>query len=336
MELASKVHDYLSDPRHRVFIQADLKHGYFGIKLDKDYRHYYAFTVPGFGQLQPTRMPQGSGTSSFTMNELMNIAFGPIPAPQPEPSLFNLTDPPPLKFYLDDIFGGFASPEAAVEYLEQHLLPRLDWARVKISFKKLRLLQTEIIALGVEHLTQGRLRIRSARIDKILSWPKPSNQKEVRSFVGMLGITRRWVRNFAEIARPLQRLCGKVEFKWGPSEQLSFELLKQMCAANALMHGIEWDREVHLYSDASGFAGGLAVTQEHEQGEVPILYDSYAFSKTERSYGTYKRELCVIMHFCKKYSYMLQDPCRPAVIHTDHKPLVHFLESEYNDGIYAR
>ena len=54
-----------------------------------DDRHYLAFHVPGIGQVQPTRMPQGARTSSFTFNELMNIVLGPIPAPHPEPSLLH-------------------------------------------------------------------------------------------------------------------------------------------------------------------------------------------------------------------------------------------------------
>lgn len=82
MELASKVHDYLADPRHLTFCQFDIKDGYFCVVLHPEDRHYFAFTIPGIGQLQPTRMPQGSRSASFTMSELMNIAMGPIPKPK--------------------------------------------------------------------------------------------------------------------------------------------------------------------------------------------------------------------------------------------------------------
>lgn len=41
-------------------------------------RYVFAFTISGLGQLQPTRMPQGSRTAGFTMMELMNIPIQPL------------------------------------------------------------------------------------------------------------------------------------------------------------------------------------------------------------------------------------------------------------------
>ena len=105
MGLSSSVHDYLAHPRHALFFRADMKYGYFGVLLHPDDRHYFAFTVPGYGQLQPTRMPQGSESAAFTVSELVRVAYGAIPAPDPEPSLFDTGDPPAVRFYMDDLFG---------------------------------------------------------------------------------------------------------------------------------------------------------------------------------------------------------------------------------------
>lgn len=66
MELSSRVHDSLPDPRHGCFFSADLKHAYFGISLHPDDRHVFAFTIQGIGQLQPTRMPQDSKSAGST------------------------------------------------------------------------------------------------------------------------------------------------------------------------------------------------------------------------------------------------------------------------------
>ncbi|POS81794.1 hypothetical protein EPUL_006422, partial [Erysiphe pulchra] len=83
MELMSEVHDYLSLPQHRCFLQMDIKHAYWSIPVHENDRHIYAFFIPGIGQLQPTRMPQGCGTSGFSMQELMQIVWGALP-PVPE------------------------------------------------------------------------------------------------------------------------------------------------------------------------------------------------------------------------------------------------------------
>ncbi|KAI0991496.1 hypothetical protein K3495_g16691, partial [Podosphaera aphanis] len=66
----------------------------------------------------------------------------------------------------------------------------------------------------------------------------------------------------------------------------------------------------------------------------PVLYDSSMLTKTQRSYGTYKRELLGIFTFAKKYSYMFST--HRGKLMTDHKPLTTFLGSLYVEGIYAR
>ena len=40
--------------------------------------------------------------------------------------------------------------------------------------------------------------------------------------------------------------------------------------------------------------------------EVPIAYDSFAFSATQKLYPTHKKELCAIFKFCVKHDYHLR------------------------------
>jgi hypothetical protein len=46
---ASKVYDYLSDPRHEYFLSADIKYGYFAIKIYLADRYVFAFYIDGIG-----------------------------------------------------------------------------------------------------------------------------------------------------------------------------------------------------------------------------------------------------------------------------------------------
>lgn len=343
LELMSKVHDYLSDPRHKTFFQADIKHGYFSVVLHPDDRHLFAFTIPGIGQLQPTRMPQGSRSAGFTMSELMNTALRPIPDPDPEPSLMHCESaaPPPIAFYVDDLFCGHEDFDSQFAFLRDYFFPRIEWARLTLSFRKFRLFVNQIKALGVDHYVGGKLHVLSSLVETVAKWPEPKNAKGVQGFIGAVGITRRWVKNFAEIARPLSHLTGNVPWRWTQLEQLSFEILRIKCATRVAMHRIDWTQDIHLYTDASGFAGGLVITQfqtidgNPKPVEVLVIYDTLTFSVTERKYQTYKRELCAMVKFSTKFQYLLRSPERPGIIHTDHKPLVHFLESSLHDGIYG-
>jgi hypothetical protein len=119
MKLTNEIHDYLSHPSHGCYTQLDLKHAFWCIGVHPPHRHMLAFFVDGYGQLQPTRMPQGCHTSTFSLQECLMIAFGYIPPLPPElqseshdgsfPSLLRsaaLGQPPPLDFYADDITLG--------------------------------------------------------------------------------------------------------------------------------------------------------------------------------------------------------------------------------------
>ncbi|KAI1003141.1 hypothetical protein K3495_g5069 [Podosphaera aphanis] len=98
-----------------------------------------------------------------------------------------------------------------------------------------------------------------------------------------------------------------------------------------------------MYSDVSGYAAGCCITQKRRvqgssfarQQEHLILFDSFILSKTERNYGTYKRELFGIVSFCRKVHWMFMSS-DTSIIFTDHKPLTHFLDSHLVHGIYSR
>ena len=152
LDWSSKVHDHSRNPHNGCFFSAVLKYAYLTVPLHPEDRHYFAFTISGIGQIQPPRMQQGSQSAGFTMTELSYRAFGPIPAPPPEPSLFHSPDPtipPPLVFYMDDFFGSFQDFEDLFAFLRDHFFPRVEWARLLLSFKKLQLFASSIKALGV-------------------------------------------------------------------------------------------------------------------------------------------------------------------------------------------
>ena len=65
------------------------------------------------------------------------------------------------------------------------------------------------------------------KIEVIIEWKSPRNVTEVRSFLGLAGYYRRFVKVFLMTAGPMTRLVqNNVRFEWSEKCQASFEKLK--------------------------------------------------------------------------------------------------------------
>ncbi|KAI0993056.1 hypothetical protein K3495_g15128, partial [Podosphaera aphanis] len=292
MPLMSTIHEFLDDPKWKFFCQFDFKHSYWSIALDQKSRQYLAFTLDDLQQMQPTRLPQGSASATFGLCEALRIVFGDIP-PLPDgqrlpdgsdgsfPSLLRSDSPEEkahMSFYMDDIFTAFTNFDKAFVWLRDFFLPRVAWSRFRLSFKKVFLFTESIIALGIQHFAGGESRAKPARAEKIRSWPVPTDVAKVRAFLASVQITKPWIKNFSEIARPLTRLVGNVEWVWGPSEQVAFQLLREVCSSSTERYGFDPLKPVYMYTDASKYGTGCVILQYHDVKGVstakPTLYDS--------------------------------------------------------------
>ena len=99
----------------------------------------------------------------------------------------------------------------------------------------------------------------------------------------------------------------------------------------------EWNSMlgVEVFVDASLFKTDCYIYQKQNEEIIPLFYDFFTFTPTKRNYDIYKRELRFIMVFTKKYTHIFQYS-QTSIIHTDHKPLVGFLNNNTHEDIFAR
>jgi len=66
--------------------------------------------------------------------------------------------------------------------------------------------------LGVVIELNG-IEMEEEKVDRVLSWPEPKNVKDVRKFLDLTNYYRRFIKDFARVARPINVLTRK-DIKW--------------------------------------------------------------------------------------------------------------------------
>ena len=96
------------------------------------------------------------------------------------------------------------------------------------------------------------IRVDPAKIEAIVSWKPPRNVTEVRSFLGLVGYYRRFVKGFSIIASLLTKLLRKeVKFEWDDKCQSSFDQLKKILVEAPVLTQPTLGREYAMYNYAS-------------------------------------------------------------------------------------
>ncbi|GFQ87651.1 retrovirus-related Pol polyprotein from transposon 297 [Trichonephila clavata] len=102
-------------------------------------------------------------------------------------------------------------------------------AGLTLNHKKCRFGQRSLKNLG--HLVdKDGIRPDPGKVEAVLEFPTPPQAvTQVRSFLGICSYYRRFVHNFADIARPLHELLKQdVKFVWKEEHQSAFIRLKSL------------------------------------------------------------------------------------------------------------
>jgi hypothetical protein len=129
--------------------------------------------------------------------------------------------------FFDDILVYNSSLVDHLYHLQQvfELMSPEQW---KIKLSKCLFAQNQVTYLG-HAISQNGVAIDSSKISAISSWSTPTNLKELRSFLGLAGYYRKFVRHFGIICQPLNALLKYFfVFVWTQQHQTTFEALKQV------------------------------------------------------------------------------------------------------------
>jgi len=189
--------------------------------------------------------------------------------------------------YLDDVIVFSRSPEEHLQHLDE-VMTRLGKAGVTLKEAKCHFFQEEVEYLG-HVIRPGRVHVLEKNIPALRDLRYPETQTQMKSFLVMSGVYRRFVADFAKIAKPLTALSStKLPKRLSPpgeEETKAFEGLRGRLLAAPVLALPRRDGHYIVDVDASHEQLGCCLQQQHLDGEYhPKGYYSRALLPAEKNY----------------------------------------------------
>jgi hypothetical protein len=296
------------------FSTLDMSAGYWQVELDADAAEKSSFAVRS-GLYKWKVMPFGLCNAPATFERLMNRVLAGL---HWEIALI----------YLDDVLVFAKTVEQAIHRLKL-VFDRFRQAGFKLKPKKCELFQQTVLYLGHQVSKEG-ISADPEKVKVIRNWPVPRTVRDVRSFIGLASYYRKFVKGFADIARPMHKLMSKnATFKWTEDCQIAFETLKQRLLTAPILTCPRPAGDFILDTDASRTNIGGVLAQIQDGQEKVIGYASRALRKEEQNYCVTRLELLAVVDMLKHFRHYLYG--RPVTVRTDHgslKWLANFKEPE--------
>ncbi|KAK1415113.1 hypothetical protein QVD17_30884 [Tagetes erecta] len=289
------------------FSKIDLRSGYHQVKVREEDVPKTAFRTR-YGHYEFVVMPFGLTNAPAVFMDLMNRVCK------------HMLDRFIIVF-IDDILIYSRTEEDHAQHLRE-VLTVLRKENLYAKFSKCAFWLREVQFLGHVVNAEGIL-VDPAKIETIMQWSPPKTPTEVRSFLGLAGYYRRFIKDFSKIATPLTKLTRKnIKFQWNPEQEEAFQLLKEKLTKApvlALPEGIE---DFVVCSDASHVGLGCVLMQ---RGKV-IAYASRKLKPTEANYPTHDLELAAVVFALRIWRHYLYGT--KCIIYTDHKSLKYFFDQK--------
>ena len=304
----------------KYFTALDLFKCFHQLVLEEGSRGYTSFSVPRLGKFEYKRVPFGLSQGPSWAQRLIDKVT--------EGLEFVIT-------YIDDLVVFSKNFHDHLKHVDA-VLNRLDLANLSINPNKCSFFQQTISILGYT-ISENGIEISKEKMHAIADYPVPKKVKEVRQFLGVMQFHSKYIKNFTEKARPLQKLtCKNAKFNWGENEQISFEALKEAMLTPPILKFPDFSLPFDIITDASDIAIA-AVLQQHQNAQ-PCIIDCIGrvLNKAEMNYTITERELLSIIYALTKWERYLKTSQQTCTIYTDHLPLTHLDKISNSQGRLKR
>jgi len=256
--------------------------------------------------------------------------------------------------YLDDVIVFSVTFSEHIEHLRK-VLRRLKSYGVKLKPRKSAFFKRKLSFLGGV-ISQHGYQIDPKATNAVIAMKNlnPWTVGEVRGLMGLLGVYRRHIKNFAQTAKPIYDLLsldlrkkrnvtsnkhtpkgnsGQVPSlspkEWETRHQSALEVLKDHITSPPLLAYSDYNAPFVVHTDASQDGLGAVLYQEQNGSTRVIAYASRTLTPSERNYHMHsgKLELLALKWAMTEQfrDYLYYAP--ECVVYTDNNPLTYVLTS---------
>lgn len=212
------------------------------------------------------------------------------------------------------------------ETKEQHdrnlaaALARLAEYDILLNKEKCIFGTTSTVFLG-HRLSEKGIEPTENKIEAIQSFRQPNSAEEVRSFLGLVNFTAKFIPNVATVTEPLRRLTkSAVPFEWGQEQADAFEQLKDAMMKPTILGYYDPKDRTQVIADASPVGLGAVLVQYEAKGQARIISFAHkSLTETEKRYAQTEKEAYALVWAVERFHHYLFGRCFELV--TDHKPL---------------
>ena len=226
--------------------------------------------------------------------------------------------------YLDDIIC-FARTFEEHQSRLREILATLNSVNLKLNPKKCFFIHEELEYLG-NVINKHGIRPSPAKMEKVKNHLPPKNVKQVRQFLGLVGYFRSFIKNFAQIAKPLNDLLHlSCKFVWTAKEQHAFETLRDAICCNPIRTHFREDCEHEIHTDASGLGLGAVLYQKEKDEDGKdvkrvVAYWARGLRDAEKRYQATELELLAVVEALEHFRVYVHG--RHFTVVSDHQALL--------------
>jgi hypothetical protein len=290
--------------RSAWFTALDLQSGFWQIRMAPENMKKTALITKS-GLYEWTVMPFGLKNATSTFTRTMFEVFK------------DLGDKF-LKVFVDDLNVHSENWEDHLQHLGA-VFSKLKEVNLKLNPGKCCFAAKSIVFLGHVVSREGT-KPDPGKIDAVLRFPTPKTVTNVRSFLGLTGYYRKYIRAYSRMAGPLFELTKKdVMFVWDQNCQRAFDDLKRALVGAPVLVRPDFKGPFCLDVDWSTKGVSAILSQKEGRFERVIAYASKALTVAQRKFHPMEGECYAliwgILHF-RQYLHRTHFTLR-----TDHKPL---------------